>query len=127
MSAIALYNRPSATFDAKVAASIALLQRVATEHQPLTQASSLGVEDMIVTDLIARHRLPIAIGTLETGMLNPETAAPYGENKISVFYVLPYAFLFAAVLPYMAVRFLAFRAEVRMHQVGIYVAVMGGR
>ena len=36
------------------------------------------------------------------------------------------AFLFAAVLPYMAVRFLAFRAEVRMHQVGIYVAVMGG-
>lgn len=66
------------------------------------------------------------LNEINPSLLNPETAAPYGENKVSVFYVLPYAFLFAAVLPYMAVRFLAFRADVRMHQVGIYVAVMGG-
>ena len=36
---------------------------------------SLGAEDMVVTDLIARHALPIAVGTLETGALHPETVA----------------------------------------------------
>ena len=34
---------------------------------------------MIVTDLIARHGIPIAIGTLETGKLHPETVALIGE------------------------------------------------
>lgn len=66
------------------------------------------------------------LDAINPSLLNPETAAPYGESKVSVFYVLPYAFLFAAVLPYMAVRFLAFRPEVRMYRVGVYVAVMGG-
>lgn len=66
------------------------------------------------------------LNTLNPSLLNPDTAAPYGESKGSVFLVLPYAFLFAAVLPYMAVRFLAFRPNVKMHTVGIYVAVLGG-
>ncbi len=65
------------------------------------------------------------LNAIDTNLLNPETAAPYGQNKGSVFLVFPYAFLFAAVLPYMAVRFLAFRPDVKMHTVGIYVAVLG--
>lgn len=78
-SAIALYNKPSADYAAKVQATVALLKAAAFEHPgKVVQATSLGVEDMIVTDLIARHQLPIAIGTLETGMLNPETAALIG-------------------------------------------------
>ena len=66
MSAIDLYNRPSPDHAAKVARSIALLQRVAAEHPALTQASSLGAEDMAVTQLIhlagiaAGHGLPLA-------------------------------------------------------------------
>lgn len=36
--------------------------------------------------------------------------------------VLPYAFMFSAVLPYMAVRFLAFRPDVRFTTVAAYVA-----
>jgi phosphoadenosine phosphosulfate reductase len=48
MSAIDLYNKPSADFDAKVANSIALLQRAAAQYLP-TQASSLGAEDIVVT------------------------------------------------------------------------------
>ena len=52
MSALDLYNRPSPDFEAKVAHSIALLQRIAASHQTLTQASSLGVEDTVVTHLI---------------------------------------------------------------------------
>ncbi len=78
-SAIGLYARPSADFEAKLADTVALLKAAAQEHPgAIVQATSLGVEDMIVTDLIARHALPIAIGTLETGMLHPETVALIG-------------------------------------------------
>lgn len=75
-SAISLYARPSADFEAKLADTVALLKAAAAEHPgQVVQATSLGVEDMILTDLIARHHLPIAIGTLETGMLHAETSA----------------------------------------------------
>lgn len=65
------------------------------------------------------------LNAVDPELLNPSTAAPYGESKSSVFLVLPYAFLFTAVLPYMAVRFLAFKPTVKMHQVAIWVAPMG--
>ena len=74
MSAISLYARESAGFDARVAHALALLRRAATEHPlRIVQATSLGAEDMVITDLIARHDLAIALGTLETGMLHAET------------------------------------------------------
>ncbi|WP_298188130.1 sodium:solute symporter [uncultured Pseudomonas sp.] len=65
------------------------------------------------------------LNAIDPNLLNPSTAAPYGDSKASVFLVLPYAFLFAAVLPYMAIRFLAFKPKVKMHKVGIYVAILG--
>jgi len=78
-SAIGLYARPSADFDAKLAHTVALLQAAAAEHPgKVVQATSLGVEDMVVTDLIARHGIGIAIGTLETGALHAETVALIG-------------------------------------------------
>jgi phosphoadenosine phosphosulfate reductase len=39
------------------------------------QTTSLGAEDMVVTDLIARHGLPIALATLDTGKLHAQTLA----------------------------------------------------
>ena len=76
MSAIALYAHAAPGFDGRVANALAVLQRAATEHPGrVVQATSLGAEDMVITDLIARHRLPIAIGTLQTGMLHAETSA----------------------------------------------------
>ena len=76
MRAITLYARQTEGFDARVAHAVALLQ-AATEAHPSTivQATSLGAEDMVVTDLIARHQLPIPIATLETGALHAETVA----------------------------------------------------
>ncbi|ERI53929.1 hypothetical protein N878_13500 [Pseudomonas sp. EGD-AK9] len=65
------------------------------------------------------------LDAIDPNLLNPATATPYGASKGSVFLVLPYAFLFTAVLPYMAIRFLAFRPKVKMHRVGIYVAILG--
>ncbi|WP_372660196.1 phosphoadenylyl-sulfate reductase [Hydrogenophaga sp.] len=75
MSATELYNRPSADFDAKVARSIALLKEVAASHSKLTQASSLGVEDMVVTHLIHLAQIASGIFVLDTGKLHPETLA----------------------------------------------------
>lgn len=39
----------------------------------LVLASSLGAEDMVLTDLILKHHLPIQIFTLDTGRLNEQT------------------------------------------------------
>lgn len=76
MNAIELYARPSADFDLKLAHTQAVLQRTASEHAGrIVQATSLGAEDMVVTDLIARDGLPIAVATLDTGALHAETLA----------------------------------------------------
>jgi phosphoadenosine phosphosulfate reductase len=59
--------------EAQVAEVLALLQRVGRRHAPAALASSFGAEDMVLIDLIARHALPIAIFTLDTGRLPGET------------------------------------------------------
>ena len=64
-----------ANSEARAAAAIALLQRIATRHTPAALASSFGAEDMALIDMIARHALPIAIFTLDTGRLPWETYA----------------------------------------------------
>ena len=88
MSAISLYARATEGYDGRVAHAVAMLQSAATEHAGrIVQSTSLGAEDMVVTDLIARHALPIAIGTLETGMLHAETVALIG--RIETRYALP--------------------------------------
>jgi len=75
-SAIALYARASAGYDQRVAHAVELLRAATAEHPGrIVQATSLGAEDMVVTDLIARHHLRIAIGTLQTGQLHDETLA----------------------------------------------------
>ncbi len=72
--AVDLHARPSDRFAAKLAHTKDVLSTAAAEHgSRIVQATSLGAEDMVITDLIARGRLPIAIGTLDTGMLYPET------------------------------------------------------
>ncbi|NJC87113.1 MAG: phosphoadenylyl-sulfate reductase [Desulfuromonas sp.] len=42
-------------------------------HGPVKLASSFSVEDVVVIDLICRHRLPVGIFALDTGRLNEET------------------------------------------------------
>lgn len=51
------------------------LNRIAAEFSPAVFASSLAAEDMVLTDLILRAKLPIGIFTLETGRLHAETLA----------------------------------------------------
>jgi phosphoadenosine phosphosulfate reductase len=74
MSAIDLYASKTAGFDSRLAAAIEVLRKAATEHPgSIVQSTSLGAEDMVVTDIIAAQRLPIGIATLDTGMLHAQT------------------------------------------------------
>ena len=50
-----------------------LLARVARDHRPAALASSLSAEDMVLTDLIGRERLPIEVFVLDTGRLHGDT------------------------------------------------------
>ena len=76
MTAIALYDRATPGFDDRVAHAVSVLRDAARDHAGrVVQATSLGAEDMVLTDLIARHGIGIAIGTLETGRLHAQTAA----------------------------------------------------
>jgi phosphoadenosine phosphosulfate reductase len=76
MNAIELHARATPGFDARVAQTLDLLRKAARVHAGrIVQATSLGAEDMVLTDLIARHGLHIALATLDTGMLHAETLA----------------------------------------------------
>ncbi|GAB3189651.1 phosphoadenylyl-sulfate reductase [Hydrogenophaga aquatica] len=75
LPATQLHAKPSATFDAKLAETEALLRRAADDFQPVTQASSLGAEDVVITHLINALALDIPVFVLETGALHPETLA----------------------------------------------------
>lgn len=61
--------------NALIASTRATLERIAAEFSPAVFASSLAAEDMVLTDLILKVQLPIAIFSLETGRLHPETLA----------------------------------------------------
>ena len=68
------------------------LQDIAARYPQAVFASSLAVEDMVITDAVCRLKLPIRIITLNTGKLNPETAALIAETnaryqtELEVFY-----------------------------------------
>jgi phosphoadenosine phosphosulfate reductase len=51
----------------------AILERIARNYSPAVFASSLAAEDMVLTDLILKAKLPIGIFSLETGRLHKET------------------------------------------------------
>ena len=69
------HARPSSDFEAKRAETEALLRQAAAEFQPLTQASSLGAEDVVITHLIQALALDIPVFVLDTGALHAETLA----------------------------------------------------
>jgi len=73
MGAIDLHARASADYERKLADTQQLLIRAAAEYSPLTQANSLGAEDMVITHLINALELDVSVFVLETGMLHPET------------------------------------------------------
>jgi phosphoadenosine phosphosulfate reductase len=71
--AVDLHARASQDFDAKLAQTQELLREAAARFAPLTQASSLGAEDVVITHLIETLALDIPVFVLDTGILHPQT------------------------------------------------------
>ncbi|MCU6433799.1 phosphoadenylyl-sulfate reductase [Undibacterium sp. Jales W-56] len=70
-------------FASRLADTQAILTRIANEFAPAVLASSLAAEDMVLTDLILRHKLNIGIFSLETGRLHAETLGMLDRIKAS--------------------------------------------
>jgi phosphoadenosine phosphosulfate reductase len=81
MNAIALNARASAQYAERLAETQALLQQAARDHHPLTQASSLGAEDVVITHLINSLALPIPVFVIDTGALHAETLALLAQQQ----------------------------------------------
>lgn len=81
------------SLEQKIAAAVSLLQQIEQQHAPATFATSLGAEDMVLTDLIAKNAPGIEVFTLDTGRLPQETYAllqqvgdRYAGLKVKVYY-----------------------------------------
>jgi phosphoadenosine phosphosulfate reductase len=83
MGAIDLHAKASPDYERKLAETQQLLIRAAAEFSPLTQANSLGAEDMVITHLVNSLELGIPVFVLETGMLHAETLALLERLKAS--------------------------------------------
>ncbi len=76
MSAIELHARAEPGFAERVERALGLLGEAADRHAGrIVFTTSLGAEDMVIADLIARHHLRIPLATLQTGRLHAETLA----------------------------------------------------
>lgn len=73
--------RADAAFNARVRLLERALIEAAVRHDRPVLASSLSAEDTVITDAIARLKLPIDIVTLDTQRLHPETLALIPETK----------------------------------------------
>lgn len=73
--ATTLHARPSPDYESHLQEALDTLQAAVAEFgaQAITQASSLGAEDVVLTHLIETHGLHIPLFVLDTGALHPET------------------------------------------------------
>jgi len=63
----------TADLERLVAVAERLIEDAVGTHSPATLATSFGVEDMVLLDLVARRALPVSVFTLDTGRLPQET------------------------------------------------------
>lgn len=71
----------------KINATLAVLQQAVDQFKTVVFANSLGAEDMVLTDLIAKHQPDIRMFSLDTGRLPKETYDLMQE--VSQHYTLP--------------------------------------
>lgn len=89
MNAIEHQGNPSSDFLSKLKRTRAQLRQAALDHAPahpggparISQASSLGAEDMVISHMINRLQLNIGIFVLDTGKLHAETRQLLAQLK----------------------------------------------
>lgn len=72
-SAVERYARASENYEEKLIHTVEVLSQVAASYADITQASSLGAEDMVITHILHRYGIPSDIFVLDTGKLHQET------------------------------------------------------
>src|SRR5262245_18529153 len=90
---------------AKILSATRLLQHAVAAYSPAVLASSLGVEDMVLLDLISRHCFPIEVFSIDTGRLPAQTYELM--QKVQQRYGLPLKIYFPKaelVEPYIQLR-----------------------
>ena len=68
--------------DALTAEAVDALRTAVAAHAPAVFTTSLGIEDMVVLDLIHRADLPVSLVTLDTGRLHEETYALLDRARV---------------------------------------------
>ena len=83
MTPLEFYSKhPSEQYEQKLEQTRSFLQKINRDYSPLVQATSLGVEDMVITDLIHQLDLPIQVSMLDTLKLHPQTLALKRQAEI---------------------------------------------
>ena len=72
--------------------------------------------DISLMDMIARLR------EIAPEIIDPPTAEPYGATKAHMSLLFPYTMMFSAVLPYMSIRLMSFRPDVKTHHCALIAA-----
>lgn len=80
---------------------------------------------IIITQDVSIGELITKVGQAKPEFINPTTSNPYGAGKYNVFLVFIYALLFTTTLPYMSIRFLAFKKNIKIHVMALIMAPMG--
>lgn len=81
MTATEILARPSADFQSRLAEAQTVLARAAAEFQPITQASSLGAEDVVISHIVQSLGLQIPVFVIDTGILHTETLDLLARTK----------------------------------------------
>jgi phosphoadenosine phosphosulfate reductase len=80
-SVIGLQADASKNYDAKLASAKALLTDALAAHAKITQASSLGAEDVVMTHLLETLKAHADVFVLNTGKLHAETLALQASSQ----------------------------------------------
>ncbi|HKO87438.1 MAG TPA: phosphoadenylyl-sulfate reductase [Burkholderiales bacterium] len=78
---LAITSDSALALTAKVQALEALLAGIAHTYSPAVLASSLSIEDMVITDAILRNNITIGIFTLDTGRMHQDTLDVVGAIR----------------------------------------------
>lgn len=77
------------------------------------------VSDVSIFELIRN------VGEMNPELANPTTSAPYGDSRYGIYLMIPYTFLFATTLPYISVKFLGFKRDIKTHVAALYTIPVG--
>lgn len=86
--------------------------------------ASIYIVIQVFTD-IPLTEMMTQLTDIDPNLVSPESSAPYGDAKASVFLVFAYALIFSTALPYMSVRFLAMKDNISIAKTALYTAVFG--